>query len=184
MRLFVALDIPEDVHTATKSPIGELKPLDDSWKWVRAANLHVTLKFLGEVAPDKLAKIVEALRTAATHGPVALKFHGLGFFPNERRPRVLWVGMDAPQSLIGLVAAVEAVLAGAGFARGEREFRPHLTLARSTSATASPQLREAIATLPARQFGMMDASTFHLVESRIKSAGPEYTTLESFPLAR
>ena len=110
MRLFVALDIAEAVRAAIESLIGELKPLDDSWKWVRAANLHVTLKFLGEVAPDNLAKIVEALRTAPTHGPVALKFHGLGFFPNERRPRVLWVGMDAPQSLMGLAAAVNAFL--------------------------------------------------------------------------
>ena len=184
MRLFVALDIPEAVRTAVESLIGELKPLDDSWKWVRAANLHVTLKFLGEVAPGKLAKTVEALRTAPTPGPVALNFRRLGFFPNERRPRVLWVGMDAPQSLIGLAAAVEAALAGVGFPREEREFAPHLTLARSKSATVSPKLREAIATLSARQFAMMDASTFHVVESRIKSAGPEYTTLESFPLTR
>jgi len=92
--------------------------------------------------------------------------------------------MDAPQSLVGLAAAVEAALAGVGFAREEREFTPHLTLARSKGATASPKLREAIATRLARQFGMMDASTFHVVESRIKSAGPEYTTLESFSLAR
>src|SRR5204862_7163298 len=111
-------------------------------------------------------------------------FHGLGFFPNERRPRVLWVGMDAPQSLMGLAGAVGGALSSVGIAREEREFRPHLTLARSKSATASPQLREAIAAIPARQFGRMDASTFHLVESRIKSAGPEYTTLESFPLNR
>ena len=184
MRLFVALDVPGAIRVAVESLIGELKPLDDPWKWVRAANLHVTLKFLGEVAPDKLAGIVAALRTTPTSGPVALKFHGLGFFPNERRPRVLWVGMDAPQSLIGLAAAVEAALAGVGFAREEREFTPHLTLARNKSATASPKLREAIATLSARQFGMMDASTFHLVESRMKSAGPEYTTLESFSLTR
>jgi len=184
VRLFVSLDMPDAVRTAIKSLIGELKPLDDSWKWVRAENLHVTLKFLGEVAREKLPKIVEALRTAPSQGPVALKFHGLGFFPNERRPRVLWAGMDAPQSLIGFAAAVEAALTGVGFAREEREFAPHLTLARSKSATVSPTLREAIATLSARQFGMMDASTFHLVESRIKSAGPEYTTLESFPLTR
>jgi 2'-5' RNA ligase len=184
VRLFVALDIPEAVRTAIKSLIGELKPLDDSWKWVRTVNLHVTLKFLGEVAPDKLTKIVEALRTAPAAGPVVLTFRGLGFFPNEHRPRVLWVGMDAPQSLIGLAAAVEATLVGVGFAREEREFTPHLTLARSKNGTVSPQLREAIATLSAMQFGMMDASTFHLVESRLKSSGPEYTTLESFPLAR
>ena len=75
MRLFVALDVPGAIRVAVESLIGELKPLDDPWKWVRAANLHVTLKFLGEVAPDKLAGIVAALRTTPTSGPVALKFH-------------------------------------------------------------------------------------------------------------
>jgi len=184
VRLFVALDIPEVVRTAIETLIGELKPFDDSWKWVRAVNLHVTLKFLGEVAPDRLAKIVEALRTAPAHGPVALKFHGLGLFPNERKARVLWVGMDAPQSLAGLAAAVEAALAGIGFAPEEREFAPHLTLARIKNETTAPQLREAIAKLSTRQFATTEASAFHLIESRIKSTGPEYTTLESFPLTR
>ena len=184
MRLFVALDVPEAVRTAIESLIGELKTLDDSWKWVRAANLHVTLKFLGELAPDNLAKIVEALRTAPTAGPVALKFHGLGFFPNERRPRVLWAGMDAPQNLIGLAAAVEAALVNVGYPREERGFAPHLTLARSKQGTISPKLRDTIAKYSTEEFGTMDASTFHLIESRIKSSGPEYTTLESFPLTR
>lgn len=184
MRLFVALEIPDAIRAAIESLIRELHPLDNSWKWVRAQNLHVTLKFLGEVAPGKLPEIIEALRRAPTAGPVALKFRGLGFFPNERRPRVLWVGMDAPQSLIGLAAGVEATLMNAGFPREEREFTPHLTLARNKQGTISPELRDAIASHSTREFGTMDASTFHLIESKIKSTGPEYTTLESIPLTR
>lgn len=182
MRLFLALEISAAIRGAIESLIRELKTLDDSWKWVRAENLHVTLKFLGEVAAGKLPEIVEALRRPPTAGPVSLKFRGLGFFPNERRPRVLWVGTDSPQSLAGLAASVEAALANVGFSREEREFTPHLTLARSKQGTISSKLMDAIAKQSRQEFGTMDASTFHLIESRIKSAGPEYTTLELFPL--
>jgi len=110
---------------------------------------------------------------------MTLRFHGLGFFPNERRPRVLWIGMAAPAELPRLASDIDAAFADIGFAREEREFSPHLTLARSKAGTISAELRDAITKNSARQLGTMDASTFHLVESRIKSAGPEYTTLES-----
>ena len=184
MRLFVALEISDAIRTAIESLIHELRPLDDSWKWVRAENLHVTLKFLGEVAPDRLEEIVRALRSVPAAGPVALKFQGVGFFPNERRPRVFWAAMDAKANLLGLAAGIEASLGAIGVPREEREFTPHLTLARSKQGTISPELHDAIKKYSVRQFGAMDASTFQLIESKIKSTGPEYTTLESFPLAR
>jgi 2'-5' RNA ligase len=92
--------------------------------------------------------------------------------------------MNAPANLLGLAASIEGALAGVGVTREEREFTPHLTLARSKQGTVSPKLRDAITKYGSKQFGTMDASTFHLVESRLKSIGPEYTTLESFPLIR
>ena len=180
MRLFVALDIPGAIRVAIQSLIRDLKPFDNSWKWVRAENLHVTLKFLGEVAAQKLPEVVRTLRTVRATDAMTLRFHGLGFFPNERRPRVLWIGMAAPAELPRLASDIDAAFADIGFAREEREFSPHLTLARSKAGTISAELRDAITKNSARQLGTMDASTFHLVESRIKSAGPEYTTLESF----
>ncbi len=88
--------------------------------------------------------------------------------------------MAVPVELPRLAADIDAALAHIGFAREEREFSPHLTLARSKVGTISAELRGAITKNSAQQFGLMNASTFHLVESRIKSTGPEYTTLESF----
>jgi 2'-5' RNA ligase len=184
LRLFVALTIPAEVRADVASLLCELQPLDPSWKFVRAENLHVTLKFLGEVAMEKLPKVTAALLSATTAGAVTLKFQGLGFFPNERRPRVLWVGMDETQSLLALAAGVDAALTGVGFPREEREFTPHLTLARNKEASISSELRDAITGCAIRQFGTMSASTFHLIESKLKSSGPEYTTLESFSLTR
>ena len=181
MRLFVALAISNGVREAIAALIRELQPLDDSWKWVRAENLHVTLKFLGEISLDKLEGIRVALRGVGCPWPIAVNFAALGFFPDERRPRVLWVGMEASQSLPALAAAIDDALAKVGVPREERDFTPHLTLARSKRGKLSPELKQELARHSAGQFGGMSASAFRLVESRLKSTGAEYTTLESFP---
>lgn len=183
MRLFVALQISEDVRKAIAALTLELKPLDDSWKWTRPKSLHITLKFLGEIPESKSNHVTEALRTVPADLPITLTFKGLGFFPNERRPRVLWVGIEAQQSLPALVAAIDAALADVGVPREERSFTPHLTLARSKAGKIAPKLLEGLAKYSAREFGIMKASVFHLIESRLKSTGAEYTTLESFPSA-
>ena len=161
--------------------IRELKPLNSLWKWVRPENLHITLKFLGEIPSDKLESIKSALRAVTCEWPVGVNFRGLGLFPNERRPRVLWAGMEASRSLPDLAEAIEEALEKMGVAREEREFTPHLTLARSKDGKVSEKLRSALASHAASQFGEMSASAFHLIESKLKSTGPEYTTLESFP---
>jgi len=184
VRLFVALQISEEIRAAIAALGRELKQLDDSWKWTREENLHVTLKFLGEIPSDKLESIRQALRGMTGEWPIEVKFSGLGFFPSERRPRVLWVGMKAPPSLPALGAAIDAALGKVGVPKEEREFTPHLTLARNKAERIAPKLREALAKCSTKEFGMMDASSFHLIESKLKSTGPEYTTLESFPGAR
>lgn len=180
MRLFVAVKISEEIHATIAALIRELKPLDGSWKWVRTENLHVTLKFLGEIPHEKLLSIKGALGTVNCEWPVSLKFRGLGFFPNEGRPRVLWAGMEAPESLPALAAAIDVALARVGVPREEREFTPHLTLARNKDGKVSEKLRSALGRHAASQLGEMSATAFHLIESKLKSTGAEYTTLDSF----
>ena len=180
MRLFVALQIPNDVRETIAQLIRELMPLDNSWKWTRAENLHVTLKFLGETPQEKLRRICETLRSVPCAWPIPISFRGLGFFPNERRPRVLWIGMEAPPTLTELAASTEDALAGIGMPREERAFTPHLTLARSKDGGLSEKMRTALAKYASGQFDVMNASAFHLIESKLKSTGAEYTTLESF----
>ncbi len=184
MRLFVALEISEEVRAAIAALIRELKPLDHSWKWVGAENLHVTLKFLGEIPLEKLKSIKEALQGVSCEWPIVVKFRALGFFPNERRPRVLWAGMEAPKSLPDLARTIEEALARVGVAPEEREFTPHLTLARNKDGKVSERLRSSLARHAASQFGEMNASAFHLIECKLKSTGAEYTTLESFSSTR
>jgi 2'-5' RNA ligase len=184
VRLFVALEIPEDVRAAIAIFMRESKALDTSWKWTRPENLHVTLKFLGEIPHETLDAVRGALRGVPAEWPMPMQFRGVGFFPNAGRPRVLWARIEAPESLAALAARISEALAGVGVPREERAFTPHLTLARNEGGKLSPQLREALQKNSTKRFGAANAPGFHLFESKLKSTGAEYTTLESFPGAR
>ncbi len=181
MRLFVALEMSPEVRESIAALIRELKPLDESWKWTRAENLHVTLKFLGEVPESRIDRVVAVLRTISFSESLVLHFRELGFFPNERRPRVLWTGVHAPAALSTLAANIEETLGSIGVPREERAYTPHLTLARSKEGRVSRGLRDAFAAAAGNDFGTIAASAFHLIRSELKSSGAEYTTLASFP---
>src|SRR3974390_3070368 len=107
MRLFVALDIPEDVRASLAALVAKLRPACRDARWARLEGLHVTLKFIGEVAAEKLEAIKSALAALPPCAPFPVKFRSLGFFPSARRPRVLWAGIEAPPALAGLAKEIE-----------------------------------------------------------------------------
>lgn len=188
MRLFVALEIPSAVRDNLVALIDDLRKADRATsgkrpRWVRPENLHVTLKFIGEASGEKLDAIRAALSAVHSAQAVALPFRGLGFFPNANRPRVFWAGMDAPPHLAPLAANIDQAVATAGFPRETREFTPHLTLARFDPPGISRQLRAAVEKAATREFGLLHTSEFHLIQSKLKSTGAEYTTLQTFPFA-
>jgi len=186
VRLFVALEIPAAVRDNLAAQIKELRDLsirvaDKRPRWVRPENLHVTLKFIGEVAPAKLEGIRGALLAIRSDAPVDLKFRGLGFFPNANHPRVLWAGMDSSPNLPGLAEDIDRALESQGIAREQRAFAPHLTLSRFEPPGLSEKLRIAIHKNAEREFGSLQAREFHLIESNLRPSGAEYATLASFP---
>ena len=183
MRLFVALEIPSEVRENLADLLKRLREISSVPCWVRPENLHVTLKFIGEVTPEKLGAIREALATVRSDSPVTLEFRGLGFFPHEKRPRVFWAGMNASPNLKILAADIDSATEKLGILREERPFSPHLTLARFQPPGLPEKLRNAIQENLAREFGALQTTEFHLIESKLKSSGAEYTTLESFTFA-
>jgi len=183
MRLFVAMDIPEDVRAAVAALVSQLRSTSRDARWARIEGLHVTLKFIGEIAPEKVGAIVSALKTVAFARPIALNFGGVGFFPNDHRPRVLWVGIEAGPELTALAAAVETSLIPAGIAREERAFSPHLTLARFDSPRGLDRLHAAIDAAGPLEFGGTIAKDFHLYQSILKRGGAEYTRVATFGCA-
>ncbi|HYL61906.1 MAG TPA: RNA 2',3'-cyclic phosphodiesterase [Candidatus Methylomirabilis sp.] len=185
MRLFVALEIPTAVRDNLAALINELRvlPVQSSGKgprWVRPENVHLTLKFIGEVAPERFDGIRGALAGVRSDRQAELSCRGLGFFPNEKRPQVFWAGLDASQNLPKLAEDIDRVLAAVGLPREQRAFSPHLTLARFEPPRLGDALRAAITQAALREFGSFQAREFHLIESKTKPSGAEYTRVASF----
>src|SRR5260370_4355246 len=181
MRLFVALEIPSSVRENLADLLTFLRAVSPQTRWVRPENLHVTLKFIGEVPQENLAGIESALAGVRTDQPVTLDFRGVGFFPDEEHPRVFWAGIEASPNLKILAAGIEQATEKLGTSRERRPFSPHLTLARFEPPRLPEKLRAAIPEHAARDFGSLRTNQFHLIESKLKPSGAEYTTSESFP---
>lgn len=187
MRLFVALDFPETVRASLRDLIARLRPLSSGARWARPEGMHITLKFIGETDRGKLEAINSALASVHSARTVELQFRGLGFFPNERKPRVLWCAVEASPNLATLAADIESALEPAGIPRETRAFVPHLTLARFDSQhglKGAEKLVNAAEELKSYEFGTARESEFYLYESALKPSGAEYKRLAAFPFVR
>ena len=180
MRLFVALELPAAVRENLAALLESLRAVSPQTRWVRPENLHVTLKFMGEVPETKLAATRSALAGVRSDQLTTVDFRGLGFFPNEKHPRVFWAGIEASPNLKTLAADIERAMEKLGIPREQRPFSPHLTLARFEPPGLPDKLRFAIQENAAREFGSLRTNQYHLIESKLKPSGAEYTTLESF----
>jgi 2'-5' RNA ligase len=183
MRLFVALAIPDEVRIRIAKLIGELRKADSSPRWVAAKNLHITLKFIGEASEAILPQINEALEALPAAPHFDFELRSLGYFPNARWPDVLWAGMNAPPALNRLALNIESALERERVARSAKPFAPHLTLARFRNGQCAVSLKNAIERANSDSFGVVRAAEFHLINSTLKPAGAEYTTVRSFALA-
>lgn len=183
MRLFVALDVPEETRRKLDELIESLAHTARGARWVRADHIHITLKFIGHSEEGRLPEIKSALCDLRQREPLRMAFRHFGFFPGERHPRVFWVGLEAGPDLAALAADIETALEPCGIPREERKFQPHLTLARFKTEEGLRELRDKLASFPHQEFGETVATEFHLYQSVLKSAGAEYAKLASFRFA-
>ena len=183
MRIFIAADLSKEVRKALGDVQRALRPVSDTARWVAPESIHITLKFIGEVPPEKTKAIEAALAPIQTPAPIEMDFRGVGFFPNDRHPRVFWAGIEGGKELAELAVAVEASLEPLGIAREQRAFSPHLTLARFESPRGLDALRAAIASAGPLEFGRTTAREFHLYQSILKPSGAEYTRLATYHFA-
>jgi RNA 2',3'-cyclic 3'-phosphodiesterase len=184
VRLFVALELREDVRQRLGELISRLEAAGRGARWVRPETMHITLKFIGHVEPEKRAEIRAALAPIRSPHAVDLRFRGLGFFPNERRPRVVWCGMEATQNLSVLASRIEGALEPLGIAPESRDFLPHLTLARFHAAEKATELVRLANELRSGEFGSARETEFYLFESVLHRSGAEYRKLETFPFVQ
>jgi 2'-5' RNA ligase len=184
MRTFIAIDLDESLKRALETLAGELKPLARSVRWVGAAGMHLTLKFLGEISEADEARISSVLEeTAPRHRVFSLALEGTGTFPPGRRePRVLWVGVVRVPPLLALQEDVEKEMAKLGFEREKRPFQPHLTLGRVKSPSRLDPLVQELRKHQDQRFGEMSVQRFMFFQSTLQPSGAEYTVLKEFRL--
>jgi RNA 2',3'-cyclic 3'-phosphodiesterase len=184
MRLFIALELPQEIKAELAALQQALRQARAEVAWTKAENLHLTLKFLGEVPAERVEQIAQACRAAAqTCAPLLLTTQGTGFFPDARRPRVVWAGLSgAVPDLLALQRQLAERLVPLGFPREDKPFRPHLTLGRCKSPKNLAQLvaRAEAYALPARSF---TASELVLMQSQLHPTGSIYTPLQRAGLA-
>ncbi len=195
MRLFVALDIDQEIRDRLASYMNEMRGLAPAVRWVQPESLHVTLKFIGE-RPDATVKEVENALRGISAKPFQLSFRGSGFFPAEKSARVFWIGIQADAALPDLATQIKGSLVRLGIELEKRAFSPHLTLARAGNASGAPgrqkgdrpnrrfsALQAKLSAVPSPDFGTMNAAEFFLYRSQLSSRGAQYTKIGRFPLS-
>lgn len=179
VRLFIAVDLGEPIHGELAKQLARLKPLAPRARWVNPDALHVTLVFLGAVA-DELVPRVGALvsEVAGRHRPVTLQVRGGGSFGSSKRPRVLWTDISGDVGPLGAIKEdLERALAEVGHRPEERDFRPHLTLARAKAPAGDHELVSCVQALDGTDFGQTRIDRLILYRSDLSPAGARYTPL-------
>ncbi len=185
MRVFVAIPVSEEIKKKAESIKNELLRVGADVKWVEPHNYHLTVKFLGETSEQEVARVVRALqRVGEESPPFALKPGRAGFFPNERRPRVIWIGIQGElDKAFWLGERVDAYLAEMGYDPEENR-KYHLTLGRIRSERNTFQLVSLLQKLSFEaDFPWFQVKEIHLMQSELSSKGPTYTVLETIPLS-
>jgi len=181
MRAFIAIDLPENIRVSLRRLQASFRSAAPAARWTQPEGIHLTLKFLGEISDRKVMEVSESLKKLGQFDSFAVGLKGFGFFPDARRPRVFWAGVEAPDSLSRLAEQVDQAMQGIGFAREERAFRPHLTLARFRVPQSQPALQALLAQQGEQALGNFIVSEFFLFESKLSPQGAEYRKVERFP---
>jgi RNA 2',3'-cyclic 3'-phosphodiesterase len=186
IRAFIAIDIPDDVRATIEDAQTRLRETSFGVKvsWTRIANLHLTLQFLGNIEQGVVGEFKKALESvAAQHQPFEISVRGGGAFPNENRPRVVWVGCeDNGDRLKTLALAVHDAMQPFGFTQEHRGFAAHLTIGRIKLPRPDVALTRAVKSLKDTAFGALRVEAIHLFESQLHPEGSIYTKLSSHAL--
>ncbi|HVO85314.1 MAG TPA: RNA 2',3'-cyclic phosphodiesterase [Syntrophobacteria bacterium] len=185
IRSFIAIELPDEIRRALGGVQGQLKRDLVGVRWVHPGSVHLTLKFLGEIHPEQVQPIAAAAKgVVQDEPPLNLGVSGLGAFPNPRRPRVIWVGLQGDvERLGGLQARLEEALEPLGFPAEHRPFRPHLTLGRVKDPRRPPDLTRALADVTVPICNSFDVHEILVYKSDLRPNGAIYTKLQHLPFA-
>jgi RNA 2',3'-cyclic 3'-phosphodiesterase len=186
MRCFVAIELPGEIHERLAELQEQLNRFGRAVRWTDPYQIHLTMKFLGEVPEQQVAEVCElATEIANDHAACQLKVAGTGCFPPGGAVRVIWAGLERlPQSLVDCHRACEKGFAGMGFKKENRAFRPHLTLGRVKDHSVSREVREVLEEWQDFVGGEFTAEGLTVFQSVLKREGPTYLQLAHAPFEK
>lgn len=189
LRLFIAIEPDDALGVELRRLENALRaaPATRIVRWVDPKNIHLTLKFLGNVEGERVAALTAALeRAAAGLAPFALSVRGLGAFPHLGRPNNIWVGLEGNVPAAALLARrIEDECAGEGLVRDEHGFNPHLTLGRLNRGATNAEraaVGRVLTAVPKATYGTIHATAVQLISSDLYPTGPVYNTLAEIRL--
>jgi 2'-5' RNA ligase len=190
IRAFIAIDLsPEIQHRLDEVAStfrGQLPKIPI--RWVPALNIHLTLKFLGDVSLSNLNILTDMIQAEiSTHRQFDISVGGSGAFPNIHQPRIIWIGVEAPPELASIQNGIEATTGRLGYSREERAFSPHLTLGRVSRNASSQDIKAISKALDTTRIGFLGATCVekvHLYRSDLRPTGAVYTQIFSSSLVK
>ncbi len=180
MRVFIAVELPNEIRQSLGDVQRALRSLTNSSRWVAPESIHITLKFLGEVPDQRIGDIHSAI-TGLTWKPFNVTVRGVGFFPGTRSPRIFWAGMEAP-TMQDLAEQLDTRMQRLGFEGEKRAFWPHITLARARGTRIDASLVNAAEEYKDHEFGSFAVDRLFLFKSTLKPSGPVYEKLKEYLL--
>ena len=182
IRCFIAVDLPDDIRASIRAYLSELKRLASAVRWVRVENIHLTLKFLGEIESEKVKIIEDRLYDSeSTFSPFKLSITGSGCFPGRKSPRVFWLGFEQgiENPLFTIHQWIEQQLLPLGFTKEKRRFSPHLTLGRVKYQENFSDLYAFLDQQPFKKT-MFSVNKLSFMQSMLKPTGAEYSVIHEY----
>lgn len=190
LRTFIAIDLPEELKEQLANVSAVLKEKANKLpiRWVPIENIHLTIKFLGDVSEANIDMIDATIKSeAGQQEPFEISVGNLGVYPKVNRPRVIWVGVEAPDGLFTIQRRIEIETAHLGYSKDSKKYSPHLTLGRVARKATSLEVREISSWLSAEKVGFLGAvrvDEIHLILSKFHPDGMLYKKISSSPLGR
>ncbi|WP_333652563.1 RNA 2',3'-cyclic phosphodiesterase [Dissulfurispira sp.] len=183
MRCFIAIDMSGNIKNAIAGVIEKCGLNSKGVRWVAVENIHLTLKFLGDVKEDLIPEIQKGLALICMRRDVFnINIRGAGAFPNFKYPNVLWMGIDESEELKRLYEDIEESMFELGFEKEDRKFSPHLTIGRVKERKGIEPVIKGLYTFKDTFFGSIEVNEVLLIRSVLKPTGAEYSKIAGFKL--
>jgi 2'-5' RNA ligase len=179
IRTFIAVELPVEIHETLRQLQAILRGSLPDARWTKATNIHLTMKFLGDVEISRINAISAALKNIAYQfDPFTMSLAGIGAFPNSRKPRIIWVGLEeGADELVQMAKQIEGAMRRLGFPNEKRPFRPHLTVGRVRNLKHPMVMTEGLERADVGNLGEFTVQRISLIKSQLDPAGSIYTTL-------